>query len=98
MATDTEIPRLVSMPREQYLRQQETKIRSDAGRLIHSDPAINNHLSAVLSAEDLYEFHSAVEEAFLERTDHRAARHGRFKEMAHQLKLHHLDQLSNLIH
>jgi len=93
-----ETPRLVTLPREQYLRRDETRIRSEAGRLQHGDPAIAAHLNAVLSAEDLHDYHLAAEEHFEGKRDRaRTERHQRLKDQSLQLKLHHLDQLAHLI-
>lgn len=98
MPAHHETQRLIPMPREQYLRQQETRIRSDSARLAPTDPAINNHLNAVLYAEELHDFHSAATDIFQQRADnHRTLRHTRLTEIAHHLKLHHLDQLAHLI-
>lgn len=93
-----EIPRLTTHPRETYLRQNETKIRSDAARLAKDDPAISKHLSAVEMTEDLADYHDTVIEHFRAKdARHRIPPHERYKIQAFQLKLHHLDQLANLI-
>ncbi len=90
--------RLVTLPREQYLRQQETRIRSEAARLERGDPIIAAHLQAVLSAEDLHDYHLTAENHFEGKGDRaRTERHERLKDASLQLKLHHLDQLANLI-
>lgn len=93
-----EIPRLTAHPRETYLRQNETKIRSDAGRMAKDDSTIARHLSAVEMAEDLGDYHDTVIDHFRGKgLAHRIPPHERYKEQAFQLKLHHLDQLAHLI-
>jgi len=90
--------RLVPMPREQYLRQQETRLRSEAARLEKEDPSIACHLAAVLFAEDLHDYHSKAEDHFEEKGDRaRTERHTHLKDQALQIKLHHLNQLASLI-
>jgi hypothetical protein len=96
--TPIEIPRLVPHPRETYLRQNETAIRSDAGRLAKDDPTIKRHLSAIEMAEDLHDYHQVCIEHFQKSgTTHRIAPHQTYKTQSFQLQLHHLDQLANLI-
>lgn len=96
--TAAEIPRLTTHPRETYLRQNETKIRSDAGRLANQDDAIVKHLAGVEMAEDLFDYHEAVIAHFRKAgTNHRIPPHERYLAQAFQLKLHHLDQLAHLI-
>lgn len=93
-----EIPRLTSHPREIYLRQNETAIRSDAARLAKGDPSIKRHLDAVEMTEDLADYHDTVIEHFrAKELKHRIPPHERYKAQSFQLKLHHLDQLANLI-
>ena len=96
--TAAEIPRLTTHPRETYLRQNETKIRSDAARIAKDDPALVKHLAAVEMAEDLFDYHEACIEHFRAKDlKHRIPPHERYKSQALQLKLDHLDQLAHLI-
>ena len=96
--TAAELPRLTTHPRETYLRQNETKIRSDAARFAKDDPALVKHLSAVEMTEDLCDYHEAVIAHFRKTgTTHRVPPHERYLAQAFQLKLHHLDQLAHLI-
>lgn len=96
--TSAEIPRLLTYPRETYLRQNETAIRSDAARLTKDDPAIKRQLDAVEMGEDLFDYHEACIEHFRAKDlKHRIPLHERYKSQALQLKLDHLDQLAHLI-
>jgi hypothetical protein len=96
--TASEDPRLVTHPRETYLRQNEGRIRSEAIRLAKDDPAIKRHLDGLLMAEDLIDYHSTIIEHFdAKGFTHRIPPHLRYKSQAFQLKLHHLDLLTNLI-
>ena len=89
--------RLIPHPRETYLRQNETRIRSQAAA-IKTDPLITRHLTYIESAEDLHDYHEAVIAHFEKQGSlYRIPPHERYKESAIQLKLHHLDQLANLI-
>jgi hypothetical protein len=92
-----EIPRLVPHPRETYLRQNETRIRSEAGRMAKDDPTIKRHLHGVEMAEDLYDIHdvAGAKQRQLGKEPW-AVIHDRHKAAAFQLKLHHLDLLANL--
>lgn len=95
-----EIPTLVSLPREQYLRKEEARILSLAGQHGRTDPQIKLHHNAAIFAEDLYELHMACIEVFERRGDeqkHRIERHQRFADQAFQLRLLHLDHLANLL-
>jgi|JFJP01.1.fsa_nt_gi hypothetical protein len=98
-ATDTtDVPRIVAHTREVYLRQNEARIRSDAARLAKSDPSIKRHLDAVEMAEDLGDYHETVINHFRDKKlNHRIPPHERYRDQTFQLKLHHLDQLANLI-
>ena len=93
-----ELPRLITHPRETYVRQNEGRIRSEAARLGKNDPAIAKHLAAVEMAEDLFDYHDAVILFFQKSAaTHRVPPHERYKAQTFQLKLHHLDQLATLI-
>ena len=62
MSHDTlEIPRLVTAPREAFLRKEETKLRSLALPL-KADPAIAKELNAIEMAEDLFDIHEIAAE------------------------------------
>lgn len=94
----TELPRLITHPRETYVRQNEGRIRSEAAHLGKTDPVISKHLSAVEMAEDIFDYHEAVIGFFQKQaTPHRIPPHERYKAQAFSLKLHHLDQLATLI-
>lgn len=94
----TEIPRLVSAPREQYLRQNETRIRSEARPQNSLDPQVAKHLSAVEMAEDIIDRHEvAIEANRRAGNNHIAEQHVGYAAKATQLKLYHLDQLAHLV-
>lgn len=96
--TTTEIPRLVTAPREQYLRQNETRIRSEARPPNTSDPQIAKHLSAVEMAEDIIDRHEvAIEANRRAGIHHMATAHEIYAAKATQLKLYHLDMLAHLL-
>jgi hypothetical protein len=92
-----EIPRLVTHPREVYLRQNETQIRSRALPL-KTDPAVKLHLDAIEMSEDLFDIH---EIAGRKMTDQGrtawAVIHQRHTQAALQIRLYHLDKLVHLI-
>lgn len=90
--------RLVTTVREQYLRKEENRIRSEAVSLSQSDPLVSTHLMAVQSSEELHEIH----EAAAIRQDRMGAVgigdvHRRLAGVAWQLKLHHLHQLAGIL-
>ena len=90
--------RLVPLPREQYLRREETNIRSLAMPARNSDPQVAMHLSAVLGAEDLIDIHEcAANRQSAQGAHHFAESHMRFAATAWQLKLYHLNALANLL-
>jgi hypothetical protein len=99
MPTSTHQPiRLVTTVREQYLRKEENRIRSEAVSLSQSDPLVSTHLIAVQSSEELHEIH----EAAAIRQDRMGAEgianvHRRLAATAWQLKLHHLHQLAGIL-
>jgi len=99
MPTPTaDIPRLVPMPREQYLRKEECRIRSLALPARSSDPVVAIHLDAVLAAEDLIDIHeSAAERQRAQGANHFAESHRVFAAKAWQLKLYHLNQLASIL-
>lgn len=89
--------RLVSHPREQFLRKEETRIRSEA-LTSKADPAVALHLSGIEFAEDLQDYHESVIDHFRAKNlAHRIPPHERYQAQAFQLKLHHLDKLSHLL-
>jgi hypothetical protein len=91
------VPRLVTQPREVYLRQNETQIRSRALPL-KSDPAVKLHLDAIEMSEDLFDIHEIAGQkmASQQRTAW-AVIHQRHTQAALQLRLYHLDKLVHLI-
>lgn len=98
MTAKDSIEPLVSHPREQYLRKEETRIRSAAIAILASGPDTNLRasLDAVLHAEDLYEIHAETAKYYTQRGQTmRTATHTRYAAQAHQLKLRALDQLSH---
>lgn len=97
-ATEQNIPHLVAVPREQYLRKEENRIRSLADAAATSDLAVELHRNAVLFAEDLIDVHeSAAARQASQGADHFAESHRRFASQAWQLKLYHLNQLSAIL-
>lgn len=92
-----EIPRLVTTPREQFLRKAEARIRSQALPL-KSDPDIALHLAAVEMAEDLHDLHDvAGGKMELAGRTAWAKIHARHRAAAFQLGLYHLDKLAHLV-
>jgi hypothetical protein len=91
-----QLHRIVPHPRETYLRQNETRIRSEALNF-KNDPAVMRHLAGIEIAEDLQDYHETVIAHFRSKDlNHRVAPHERYFAGAFQLKLHHLDHLANL--
>ena len=96
---NVKIQALVSAPREQFLRQNETRIRHQAlPQHAAGDPAISKWLDGVLFAEDIVDIHEIARDKYLQsRTEHRAAMHHDWALKAQQLKLLCLDQLAHLV-
>ena len=89
---------LVSTTRQQFLCQQEVKIRSLAGQLAKSDIVINLHLDAVLSLEEPIDLHEIAFNKFSASQDrkHLATTHQSVLQCLYQHKLYHLDKLAHL--
>jgi hypothetical protein len=98
MSTPTlEIPRLVTAPRETFLRQQEGRIRSQALPL-KSDPEILRELNAIEMAEDLFDIHEIAGKKMADQARHAWEKiHARHCAAAFQLRLYHLDKLAHLV-
>lgn len=99
MSATAHIPRLVPHPREVYLRQNETRIRSAAASVLASgtpDPAVSAALDAVIFAEDLFDIHEIATEKYISKPHH-AQLHRDWAAKAMQLKLRALDQLAHLV-
>ena len=99
-APDLHPPRLVSQPREQYLRKEEPRIRSVAIAMLAAGPSpdIRAALDAVLYAEDLHDIHDETAKFYALRSQPvRVETHSRYAAQALQLKLRALDQLSHLV-
>jgi len=99
MNSTIEISRLVTHPREQYLRQNEARLRSLSLPARNDDPVVAVHTNAMLFAEDLIDRHEVAAEANRQHPtrQHVALEHQVFAAKATQLKLYHLDQLANLL-
>lgn len=98
-APELQTPRLISPPREQYLRKEETRIRSAAIAMLAAGPSpdIRAALDAVLHAEDLFDIHDVTATFYGQRGQvARNENHTRYANQAMQLKLRALDQLSYL--
>jgi len=95
--THQQIPRLVPHPRETYLRQNETRIRSEA-LTAKTDPAVSIELAAIELAEDLFDIHEVAgnKQRSLGKEPW-AVIHDRHKTAALHLKLYHLDRLAHLV-
>ena len=97
----TDIAPLVSHTREQFLRKEEGRIRSQATSLLAAgkpDPSITAALDAAIFAEDLHEIHDETAKHYAQKgVPHRAEIHDRYARQALQLKLRALDQLSHLV-
>lgn len=97
-ATMPEILRAVPAPREQYLRQNETRIRSLALPQNSSDPTVAMHLEFVAWLEDNADIHEIAEQKHKQSGASRVAEvHRDYAAKMQQLKLHHLDQLAHLL-
>ena len=90
---------LVTVPREQYLRKEEARIRSLALPAVCADPLAAKHLTALEYAEDLQDRHevAAVANRKAANREHVAAEHDVYAAKAMQLKFYHLDQLSTIV-
>jgi hypothetical protein len=100
MSTHTaEIPRLVAHPREHYLRQNEGRIRSLAGKECRHDPIVDLHLNAVHMAEDLLQIHvtAALGYRTMGNQPHRVEIHEGHAAAARQFLLYHLDKLAVIL-
>lgn len=94
----TEIPRLVSQPREQYLRQNEGRIRSLALPQNSTDPLVRLHLEAVAMADDMEAIHAGAIRRHEADNNHRFADiHERHRQAAVQFLLYHLDKLATIL-
>ena len=98
MPNTTHPVRLVTTTREQYLRKEENRIRSEAVALCQSDPLIAKLLSAISKAEEFYEHHD-VTAIRQDRIDATALSnyHRRLTSAAWELKLYFLDQLAVIV-
>jgi hypothetical protein len=97
--TDTIAP-LVAHTREQYLRKEESRIRSAATTILAGgpDPGIRAALDAVIYAEDLHDIHDVTAAYYRDRgIAHKDRTHVRYAASAWQLKLRALDQLAHLV-
>lgn len=95
-----DISRLVTHPREQFLRKEEGRIFSAATALLGAsrDPEIIAALDAVQFADDLFEIHDVTAKFYEEKNiPHRVANHRRYAGKAAQLKFRALDQLHHLV-
>jgi hypothetical protein len=97
-ATVPEILQAVPVPRQQYLAQNEARLRSLALPQNTSDPIIARHLEFVIWLEDAIDIHEIA------ATKHRNAGASRVAEVhvdyarkIAQIKFHHLDQLAHLL-
>ena len=98
MPATTPTFRTVTTVREQYLRQNETRIR-DAALPIHSDdPAVALHVDCILQLETVIEMHEAAcTRAYSAGKSDLTERHGNALHTLFQLKLHHLSHLASLL-
>lgn len=97
-ATVPEILQAVPIPRQQYLAQNEARLRSLALPQNTSDPIVARHLEFVIWLEDSIDIHEIA------ATKHRNAGANRVAEVhldyaskLVQIKFHHLDQLAHLL-
>lgn len=101
MPATAPITPLISHTREQYLRKEETRIRSLASNILATgspDPSIRAALDAVIYAEDLHDIHDVTAKFYsAKEIPHRAENHQRYAAKAWQLKLRALDQLAHLV-
>jgi hypothetical protein len=98
MSKSSTIDPIVSVPREQYLLKNETRIRDLALPAKNSDPAVAVHLQIVLFQESIQDRHEvAVTANRNAHREHMARDHQAFADMAYQTKLHHLSQLASLL-
>jgi hypothetical protein len=90
---------LVSVPREQYLRKEEARIRSLSLPTVCADSLAAIHLTALEYAEELQDCHEVAATSNRQATnrEHMAVAHDSYAAMALQLKLYHLNQLSAIV-
>jgi len=92
-----DIPRLLTHPREQYIRQNEARI-ADAIRANSSEPFVILHAQAVEMAQSLIDVHEAAAVRQLNCDAIRVAQmHQGYAAQATQLKLYHLSQIATHI-
>ena len=94
-----DLPRYIPLPRQQYLYQNEGRIRSLALPARTTDPQVAIHLDYMLFAEDLLDRHAVavVANRKAPNREHAALEHEILVAKAEQLKLYHLDQLAHLL-
>lgn len=97
----SDIPRLLSHPREQYVRQNESRI-TDAIALAKKaapvDPAVELHAHVIDMMQSLIDVHESA--AGRQRNcgaERVAAMHEGFAAQATQVKLYHLSQIASLL-
>lgn len=90
--------RTVSVPREQYLRKEETRIRDAALPIHNSDPTVAVHSNILFKIEEDIEVFETAETIHRNAGRHtQADEHKRRAAASLQLKFHHLDQLAHLL-
>ena len=97
-ATVPEILQAVSVPRQQYLSQNEGRLRSLALPQNTSDPVIAKHLEFVIWLEDAVDIHEIAADKHRNAGANRVAEvHRDYARKITQIKFHHLDQLAHLL-
>ena len=97
----TDVPRLLSHPREQYVRQNEARIADAIAQAFKSspvDPAVHLHSAVVDMTQALIDVHdSAANRQRACGANRVADTHEGFSAQATQIKLYHLSQLASIL-
>ena len=97
----SDVPRLLSHPREQYVRQNEARIADAIAQAMKApqvDPAVHLHSVVIEMAQDLIDVHDAAANRQRSCGANRVAdSHEGFSAQATQIKLYHLSQLSAIL-
>jgi hypothetical protein len=95
---DTQVPQLVPVTREQYLRREEPRLLAAGAIAAKTNPELNTHLEAATILEDIIDIHEAAANRYTrQQAHHIAAVHTRHAQGAQQIRLHHLDQIARIV-
>lgn len=95
---DIQVPQLVPVTREQYLRREEPRLIAAGTLAAKTNPELTTHLEVVNILEDIIDIHEAAANRYArQQVPHIAAVHTRHAQGAQQIRLHHLDQIARII-